>query len=171
MAGEGIMIPNKFPVLNLTASSMVFPHVMSQIFLRSPSGQDILNEALNDRCPYLFVVMAKPDVQEIPDRWHEIGIVASLEVVQENSSVMLTGLYRAEAVKWERGTSFDNRAKYWIAKVKKLEDNDGEFFVQKDGSLTVKPEKELFFKTVFSRLKKLMKRFVEASVENNAACF
>lgn len=168
MAGGGIMIPNKFPVLNLTATSMVFPNVISQIFLRSPSGLDILNEALNDNCPYVFAVMAKPNIQEVPDRWHEVGTVASLEVVPEDASVKLKGLYRAQAINWWPSTSSDDGARYWIAKIKKLDDDNGEFFVQKGESLMVSPEKKIFFKTAFSRLKKLMERFIAASGKNDA---
>lgn len=168
MAERIIVIPNKFPVINLTAASMVFPNVISQVFLRSLSGMEILEEALNDKCPYIFAVMAKPDVQEIPDKWHEIGVVASLEIVQEDFSILLRGLYRAKATSWERSISSDDRAGYWIAKIEKFEDEKSQYFIERGGKSIVNPDRKLFFKTAFYGLKKLVEKFVEVAGEDEA---
>ncbi|MDO8496560.1 MAG: endopeptidase La [bacterium] len=163
-----IIIPDKFPVINITAASMVFPYVISQVFLKSPSGMEILEEAANGKCPFIFAVMGKPDIQEVPDRWYDIGMVAELEIVPEDFSVLLKGLYRARAVSWERSISSDNRTGYWIAKIEKLEDEKSQYFIGRGGKLTVHPDRKLFFKTVFYRLKKLIERFVEISGEEEA---
>jgi len=162
------MIPNKFPVINIAAANMVFPYVINQIFFRSPSAMAILEKASNGKCPYVFAVMGKPDIQEIPDRLYDIGMVAELEIVPEDFSILLKGLYRARAVSWERSISPDNNVGYWIAKIEKFDDEKSQFFVERGGKFIAHPDKKLFFKIAFSRLKKLIERFVETSGESGA---
>ena len=84
---EKARIPDKLPVINLTASNMVFPYVISEVFLRSPTGKKILADAMDGKCPFIFAVMSKPNIKDIPNRFYNTGMVAGLEIVPEDSSV------------------------------------------------------------------------------------
>lgn len=165
---ERVLIPDKFPVINLTASSMVFPDVISQIFLRSPSGKKILEDAMEGKCPFIFAVMSQPDAKDIPDRFYTTGVVAGLEVVPDDLSVLLKGLYRAKVLGWERNIASDDEESYWMAKVGKFEDRREEFFIEKDKDLVAHPASRLPFRVVVSKLKELLERFVKAAGENDA---
>lgn len=165
---EKVLIPDKLPVVNLTASSMVFPDVISQVFLRSSSGGKILEDAMDGKCPLVFAVMSQPDVKDIPDRFYNTGVVASLEVVPDDFSVLLRGLYRARVLDWERNIASDDEESYWMAKVGKFEDRREELFIEKDKELVAHPDSRLSFRVAFSKLKKLLERFVEAAGENDA---
>jgi len=168
MTDNKMIIPDKFPVINLATANMVFPHVISQVFLRGQAGEAILKEALEDKHPCVFTTMSKLDVRNIPDRLYDIGVVADLEVVPEDFSVLLRGLYRVKVLSWERSIASNDEEGYWIAKVKRMEDRSEEFFIEKGKELVVHPDSRLFFKAVFSELKKFLEKFVEASGKDDA---
>ena len=168
-----ISIPDKFRVFKLTASSMVFPNVISRVFLEHNMADTVIEDIINSELPLGLAVMARPggaSSDKISDKLYDIGIVVSLDVDQEDYSILFTGLYRAKILAWERIS--DNKGGYLVARVEKLNDRSDESFVEENNKLVLSDIKDnkAVFKLALAALKKdlriLCKISHEADSEN-----
>jgi ATP-dependent Lon protease len=109
---EEILIPNSVPVL--AAKDMVpFPGVMMSLYLSRPESIRAMEAAMNSERLVLVVSQSRADVEDPTARdLFKVGVVAhivrSLQVQDGRYKVLLQGLIRARATRYESNKRFMN---------------------------------------------------------------
>ncbi|OGN00960.1 MAG: endopeptidase La [Candidatus Yanofskybacteria bacterium RIFCSPHIGHO2_02_FULL_41_29] len=126
-ARKEMIIPGEFPVIDLISEVMTFPGSTSRVRLRRDYYFELVHNALNGQCPFVFSVMSQPGAYQAPERFYRIGVVSQLKVEdQEIPIVSLQGRYRAEVISYTRNRK--DIKSYWLAKVSPIADIEEDIF-------------------------------------------
>ncbi len=122
--GIKIITTPYLPVINVSANIMPLPKLTSKITLneKSLSSLSIFNEIETGQEPYIFAVMSKPGITQVPESFYQIGVVCSASIPSNNRIVFGEG-FRAEATSsFRRKDNSPNS--YWVTTVKPVEDEN-----------------------------------------------
>lgn len=117
-----IIEPTSLPVVNLVPSMMPLPKVALPVYFNQhPTAVRLFCDIGAGEAPYVFAVMSKPGVEEVPGRFYTTGMVCSTRI-GDDGCVLLTGEYRVSAT-----GSFklkDDPGSYWTVKVMLVQDDN-----------------------------------------------
>lgn len=160
-----IVVPDEFPVINLSSTVMTLPGTMSHVLLRGAPYEELLADTRAGKCPFALAVMSKPGIDRTPDKFHTLGVVAELEADPDQPAVLLAGMYRGEVAKWRRNRN--DKSSYWLARVTPVEDLHEVYFKEVNGAYIVSPEYMDTLQGVLLKTKQFIARLTEEFHSSN----
>ena len=158
MTDERIIISDWFPLLELNSFMMPLPTTESTVRLNK-FYENLLREARQNALPLVFTVMAKPGIDQFPERIYPIGIVASVVGVSDiEPEMLLIGSYRAMASKLQ----INKKGYQAVSIAKVIQDEKEEMFVEKAGRYIVNPNYERLLLGLLFDIKHKIKDLIKA---------
>lgn len=144
-----IVIPDRFPVINLAPAIMVFPGTKVCFFPKERTIKLVQDFDDGKVGPYILAVMTIPEVDGVPKRFFSIGVIAELSSQgPEPESITLTGIYRT---KFNRLVKKDEDS-YFLAETELFQDQEEPCFI-KD---SVVPKYRSIVRAFLGEAKKIM---------------
>ena len=140
MRDNQLVVPDGFPVIEHSSTSMPLPFTGVQRFLRHPYYEFLIQEAREGKIPFVFAVMQGPKLQAFPKSekgLYWVGVVCSVEGVGSvEPLISLLGRNRVRV-----GRYIKRANNIWVATLmEQIIDVSEEQFVSDKGDVIVNPE-------------------------------
>src|SRR3989344_2616069 len=140
MRNNQLVVPDEFPVIEHSSTSMLLPFTGVQRFLRHPYYEFLIQEAREGKIPFVFAVMQGPKLQTFPKSekgLYWVGVVCSVEGVGSvEPLISLLGRNRVRV-----GRYIKKANDIWVATLmEQIIDVSEEQFVSDKGDVIVNPE-------------------------------
>ncbi len=137
--GKLIETAKEFPLIPLGPKVMVLPGMQSYVKLAKTAYENLANEVIKGRIPYIFAVMNRPGMTQSPEMFYNVGVVAKIEVSPQDKTAILHGQYRAKAVDLHKVKGADG---YWMAEVEPYTDLEDPYYIDAGKSYRIREEHE-----------------------------
>ena len=132
-SGPTVIKPSFLPVINITPQLMTMPKMFTTIFINKNSLPILrMFSEIKTGQIYAFLVMSKPGITKVPDRFYSAGVVCSV-AAKDDDMIFIAGECRAEAASPFR-LKDNSLNSYWITTVTLIQDENPDALFVDSGS-------------------------------------